>query len=171
MEVWEGESGSQRYSHANNDVVKCYGKAGLRVLCTLRRPLSMASCSLKAYGLKWQWGAGDAKAIISQSCTLAGNPATIKEGREGRNGRRSLTVTLLHSTHILTAEYTAAWGFGLPNISLEVLKAEIMSLLMFICTAPSLYHTLPSTNSKFTLLQAALLSIMSGGFNILCKST
>lgn len=27
-------------------------KARLRVLCTLRRPLSVASCSLKAYGLK-----------------------------------------------------------------------------------------------------------------------
>lgn len=69
------------------------------LLCTLRRPFSMASCCLKAYGLKWQWGTGDARAIISPSCTPAGNMATIKEGREGGNDRRSPTVALLHSAH------------------------------------------------------------------------
>lgn len=35
----------------------------------------------------------------------------IKRGREGRNDRRSVTATSLHSTHVLTAEYTTEWDF------------------------------------------------------------
>lgn len=42
-------------------------------------------------------GAGDAKAIISPSCTPAGDAAAIKEGGRGRSNRRSLTVTGFHS--------------------------------------------------------------------------
>lgn len=107
MEGWCRESGSHRYSHANNDVVKCYGKAGLRVLCTLRRPLSMGSCSLKAYGLKRQCrGEMMPRQSSRRVVLLQGTRSLSRKGREGRNDRRSLTVTLLHSTHILTAGYT-----------------------------------------------------------------
>lgn len=49
--------------------------------------LSMASCSLKAYGLKWQEGAADVKAIISPNCTSAGNKAALKEWNRGRNDK------------------------------------------------------------------------------------
>lgn len=109
------------------------GKAGFRVLCTLRRPLSMASCSLKAYGLKWQWGAGDAKAIISPSCTPAGKRRVLSrnKGREGGQEWQEVSDCHIASQHTCTD----CWiyyrvGFQ-TSISLKVLRAEIMSVLLF----------------------------------------
>lgn len=69
---------------------ECNGKAGLKVLRALRRPLSMASCSLKAYGLKCQRGAGGAWAILLQysgRVLLQGTPPLSRKGeRAGTTG-------------------------------------------------------------------------------------
>lgn len=157
---------SKTYIHANNSALKCNGKAWLRVLCTLRRPVSMTRCSLKAYGLKWQRGAGDAWAIISpRLCSCRGTrPLSRKgEGREG-NDRRSPTVAPLRSTHAYTAHTLSAdWhrphGISVPNLSPEVRKSS--NHVKQASTVPCTLH--------LQILESLYCPWPCGGFRTLCK--
>lgn len=95
--------------------------------------LSMAGCPLKAYGLKWQWRAGHAKAISSYSYTHAGNLVTVRGGREDRKDRG---VIEYHSAskHIDMDcwIYIAEWSFRYTFLGgTAALGSEILSLKNF----------------------------------------
>lgn len=122
----------------------------------------MASCSLKAYGLKWQWGAGDAKAIISPSCTPAGKRRVLSrnKGREGGQEWQEVSDCHIASQHTCTD----CWiyyrvGFQ-TSISLKVLRAEKMSVLLFSLSFCVIYRCSYKWKWRTHCVRSRLVAIM-----------
>lgn len=128
----------------------------------------MASCSLKAYGLKWQWGAGDAKAIISPSCTPAGKRRVLSRNKGREGGQEWQEVSDCHTASQHTC--TDCWiyyrvGFQ-TSISLKVLRAEIMSVLLFSLSFCVIYRCSYKWKWRTHCVRSRLVAIMDTVYKI-----
>lgn len=138
---------------------------GLECFVHLEGPLSTAIRSLKAYGLKWQWGPGDAKAIISQSCTPAGGTRSAIEEKGGEaTGGQWLSHRFTAHTHMPTAEYTAEWDFSHGNISDSWNRVGA-----YVHTSLPLCLTLGKCKVWTRCAPSGLVAIMTGGLNMRCE--